>query len=52
LEVKLFGSAPYWLRELTAKHRLTRTPFSKYCGAVEMFDPTFERLIGGRRKIA
>jgi len=52
LEVKLFGSAPYWLRELTAKHRLTRTPFSKYCGAIEMFDPTFERLIGGRRRIA
>lgn len=52
LEVKLFGAAPYWLRELTAKHRLTRTPFSKYCGAVEKFDPVFERLIGGRRQIA
>jgi SPX domain protein involved in polyphosphate accumulation len=48
MEVKIFGSAPYWLREMTAKHRLTRTPFSKYCGAIEKFDPVFKRLVGGR----
>jgi SPX domain protein involved in polyphosphate accumulation len=52
MEVKLFGAAPYWLRELSAKHRLTRTPFSKYCSAIEGFDPAFEHLRRNRRKIA
>jgi hypothetical protein len=52
MEVKLFGAAPYWLREMAAKFRLTRTPFSKYCSAVEMFDPVFARLVGGRRAVA
>lgn len=50
MEVKMFGAAPYWLRKLTAEHRLTRTPFSKYCGALEMFDPVFRELVGPRER--
>lgn len=46
LEIKLFGRAPYWLRELSAKHRLTKIPFSKYCNALEMFDPVIRPLVG------
>jgi SPX domain protein involved in polyphosphate accumulation len=46
LEIKLFGRAPYWLRELAAKHRLTKIPFSKYCNALEMFDPVISPLVG------
>jgi SPX domain protein involved in polyphosphate accumulation len=46
LEIKLFGRAPYWLRELSARHRLTRIPFSKYCNALEMFDPVISPLVG------
>ena len=48
LEVKLFGAAPYWFRELIARHRLTRSPFSKYCSAVERVAPG----IGGRNTTA
>ncbi|MFC7336636.1 polyphosphate polymerase domain-containing protein [Haloferula chungangensis] len=46
LELKLFGSAPYWLRELGAKHGLLKTPFSKYCSALEFFDPIIMPIVG------
>lgn len=52
LEVKLFGPAPYWLRDLVAKHRITRTPFSKYCSALEAIAPILARGTGERRRIA
>jgi SPX domain protein involved in polyphosphate accumulation len=39
MEVKLLGPAPSWLRDLTASHRLTRTSFSKYCTALQLYDP-------------
>lgn len=52
LEVKLFGAAPYWLRDLIARHRLTRTPFSKYCSAVELSVPVFGRRSPQPRMIA
>lgn len=52
LELKLFGSAPYWLRELGAKHRLLKTPFSKYCNALEGFDPVINPIfLRTRRKV-
>lgn len=46
LELKLFGSAPYWLRELGAKNRLLKIPFSKYCNALELFDPVINPIVG------
>lgn len=49
LELKLFGSAPYWLRELGARHGLLKTPFSKYCRALEGFDPVIRPLIERRK---
>lgn len=45
MEVKVFDAAPYWLREFTARHGLTRTPFSKYCMALEHFDPVIRNLL-------
>ncbi|MEP4078801.1 polyphosphate polymerase domain-containing protein [Haloferula sp.] len=50
LELKLFGSAPYWLRELGAKHRLLKTPFSKYCSALEKFDPVIHPIVSGSHR--
>jgi hypothetical protein len=50
LELKLFGSAPYWLRELGAKHRLLKTPFSKYCNALEGFDEVVSPAVGQRSR--
>ena len=52
LEVKLFGSAPYWLREMIAKHRLTKTPFSKYCEALAAYDPVIHTILNRDRRIA
>lgn len=49
MEVKLYETAPYWLREMTARQRLTRTPFSKYCTALQLFDPVVSPLIARRR---
>ncbi len=46
MEVKLLGSAPYWLREIVARHRLSRTPFSKYGAALERYDPVLGRVMG------
>jgi len=45
LEIKLFGSAPYWLRDMGAQHRLLKTPFSKYCNALESFDPVINPIV-------
>lgn len=50
LELKLFGSAPYWLRELGAKHRLLKTPFSKYCNALEGFDSVIHPIVNRRSR--
>lgn len=52
LEVKLFGAAPYWFRELIAKHQLMRTPFSKYCSAVERVASGIGRRDTAARMIA
>ena len=49
MEIKIFGAAPYWLREMAAKHRLTKTPFSKFCGALERYDPTVRSLVARTR---
>lgn len=49
LELKLYGSAPYWLRELAARHNLVKTPFSKYCSAIEAFDSVIHPLIHRNR---
>jgi SPX domain protein involved in polyphosphate accumulation len=45
MEVKIFGAAPYWVRELAARHRLVKTPFSKYCNALEKHDPMISGLL-------
>ena len=39
MEVKLLKAAPYWLRDLTSRFTLVRTPFSKYCEALARHDP-------------
>lgn len=52
LEVKLLGNAPYWLREMTAKHRLLKSSYSKYSEAVTGFDPTINSLLNRARTLA
>ena len=52
LELKLFGSAPYWLRELGAKYHLLKTPFSKYCNALEGFDPVVSPVVSRIKRSA
>jgi hypothetical protein len=48
MEVKLFGAAPYWIRDIAARHRLVKTPFSKYCTALEKYDPTIRGIFERR----
>jgi len=45
MEVKIFGAAPYWIREMVARHRLMKTPFSKYCNALEKHDPVIRSVL-------
>jgi hypothetical protein len=48
MEVKLFGAAPYWLRQMTAEFGLTRIPFSKYCTALRMHDSAILSITASR----
>ncbi|MGA0844899.1 MAG: polyphosphate polymerase domain-containing protein [Luteolibacter sp.] len=52
MEVKFFGTVPYWFRELTANHQLIRTPFSKYCSATERLAPHLVRHQSGQGMFA
>lgn len=44
IEVKTIGPVPIWLREVTGKFHLSAQSVSKYCNALERFDPSVARL--------
>jgi len=50
MEVKLFGAAPYWIRDLAARYRLQKAPFSKYCTALEKYDPVIRPIIERQKR--
>jgi hypothetical protein len=50
MEVKLFGAAPYWIRDIAAQYRLVKTPFSKYCTALEKHDPLIRKAMERRNR--
>ena len=52
MEVKLFGAAPYWIRDIAASYRLIKTPFSKYCTALEKHDPLIRKAMERRNRKA
>lgn len=52
MEVKFFGTVPYWFRNLIANHQLIRTPFSKYCSATERLAPLVVARQTGQRMYA
>lgn len=39
LEVKSIGPVPFWFREYASEIKLVRRSFSKFCTAMEQFDP-------------
>ena len=43
VEVKTIGAVPLWLRDATAKFRLQVRSMSKYCMALERYDPAVTR---------
>jgi VTC domain len=43
MEVKSVGAVPSWLREATARFRLQQRSMSKYCTALERYDPAVAR---------
>lgn len=43
VEVKTIGSVPIWLREATGRFGLQAESMSKYCRALERFDPAVTR---------
>jgi hypothetical protein len=43
VEVKVIGAVPVWLREATGKFRLQVRSMSKYCSALERYDPVVTR---------
>jgi hypothetical protein len=45
VEVKTIGAVPVWLRDATAKFRLLPTSMSKYCRALERYDPQVTRAL-------
>jgi hypothetical protein len=43
MELKTIGSVPIWLCKMLSKFKLRPQSFSKYCNAIEKFDPEFVR---------
>ena len=43
MELKTIGSVPIWLCKMLSKFQLRPQSFSKYCNAIEQFDPGFVR---------
>jgi hypothetical protein len=43
VEVKTIGPVPLWLREATGKFQLQAQSMSKYCLALERYDPAVTR---------